>query len=76
MHLQEESSVWHQDLLSSLGAGSEREERPQMAACYRSGHGDLGLGLEERREGEELKICFPWWAWLLGSQGMPERDGR
>lgn len=42
----------HQDLLSSLGVGAEREERPQLVWGW-----DCGLGLEDRRESEDLKVC-------------------
>lgn len=62
-HPQEESCVCHQDLLSSLGVGAEREERPQLIWGW-----DCGLGLEDRRESEDLKICFSDGVWLLGSQ--------
>lgn len=68
-HPQEESSVCHQDLLSSLGVGAEREERPQLIWGW-----DCGLGLEVRRESEDLKICFSDGVWLLGSQCLRQME--
>lgn len=65
----EESSVFHQDLLSPLGMRAESEERPQQVACCRAG--DEAGGLDMQRERPEAHYllswpsCFPgglsWW---------------
>lgn len=65
--------VCGQGLLSPLGMGTEREQRPQQVACYRAGDESGGLDLEERRGSGHLKLAYrlPWLTWLTGSQGMP-----
>lgn len=53
VHRREESSVFHQDLLTPLGMGTEREERPQQVVCFKAG----GPGFARaEREREELRL--------------------
>ena len=50
-----------QDLLSSLGMRAESEERSQNRVCYRAGNETGGLGVEGRREREDLKLIYLLW---------------
>lgn len=58
----EESRVFHQYLLSSLGEGAESEERPQLVVW---GRAVMSLGIRFG-EGEgkvcSLPSCFPGWS--------------
>lgn len=54
----EGSRVFHQDLLSPLDIGSEREERPHHVVCYSAGKGTKGLDMEVLRESEDLKLTY------------------
>ena len=38
--------------------GAESEERQQQVVCSRAGDETGGLGLEERRENEDLKLAY------------------
>lgn len=60
VHRREKNRAFQQDLLSLLGMGVEREERPQQVVYYRAGM-RLGWGLD-------LEDLFPW---PEGSQGTP-----
>lgn len=44
---------FHQDMLSSLGIGTDSEEKLQLMVCYRAADKTEGLDLEE-----EVKICI------------------
>lgn len=50
VHLGEESRVFRQVVLSSLGKGSESEKRPQQKICYRAEYDTGVLNLEELRK--------------------------
>jgi hypothetical protein len=52
--------VFHQDLLSPLGIGTESEKRLQQVVCYRFEDGTLDM--EKRRENKDLKLtCLLSW---------------
>ena len=63
--------------------GAESEERQQQVVCSRAGDETGGLGLEERRENEDLKLAYllhqpPGFfsqVWLECSQEMPSGVG-
>lgn len=41
---------FHQDMLSSLGIGTDSEEKLQLMVCYRAAEKTEGLDLEEQRK--------------------------
>lgn len=47
VHRRKEIRLCHQGLLSPLGMGAAKEERPRQKVCYRSGNETGGLDLEE-----------------------------
>lgn len=49
-------------LLSSLGTGAGRKERPQQVVCYRAGDKTGEMELEKRRR--MITFLFFWPAWL------------
>lgn len=57
IHVREESSVFHEGLLSPLGTGSESEERPQQVVCCRVEDETGQLDLEESGE-RDLKLLY------------------
>lgn len=76
--LERGEQVCHQDLLSLLAMGMEREERPQLVVCYKSGDETGRLGLEERKKSNDLKLTCPlvglyafWLGWWPAVPGVP-----
>lgn len=70
------NTVFHQDLLSPLAMGIEKEERQQQVVCYWARNGSGPLNKEERQRNEEIQSAllaylFFWKAKEVGSQRMP-----
>lgn len=57
-HRRKKSRVFYQDILSHLRMGTESEERPQQVVYCRAGDENGGLGIQERRQSEDLKFSY------------------
>ena len=56
---EEEGRVFYQDLLSSLGRGSETEKRPQKVECSKVGDETGGLDLKKAERVEKVWARLP-----------------
>lgn len=48
---------FHQDMLSSLGMGTDSEEKLQLMVCYRAADNTEGLDWRNRGRGEDLHLA-------------------
>lgn len=74
------NTMFHQDLLSTLGMGTEREEWQQQVVCYGARNGTGPLDKEERQRNKEIQSAllaylFFWQAKEVESQRIPAGIG-